>query len=223
MLETYEVAAQQAQQGSVIWLHGLGASNHDFDDLVPMLALPTVRFVFPAAPRLPVTINGGMVMPAWYDILSFSDPPLRENEPDVRTSALQIEKLLDREVARGVAANRIVLMGFSQGGAMALHTGLRYRQPLAGIAALSAYLLLPGTLDEERSPENEQTPLLFAHGQHDPIVPFELGRRSFEAVRRAGYAAEFHAYPMQHSISLPEVELLRDWLKARFFEPGTSV
>jgi phospholipase/carboxylesterase len=214
-LETFVIEPSAPQRGTVIWLHGLGASNHDFDDVIPELGCPQLRFVFPAAPRLPVTINGGMVMPAWYDILSFDDPPLREHEPTVRTSAEALDALLDAEVARGTPAHDIVLMGFSQGGAMALHVGCRYRESLAGIGVLSGYLLLPDQFDAERSLANSKTHILFGHGTLDPTVPLELGRRAEQRVAAAGHPTEWRTYPIAHSLCLEEVQALSGWLRER--------
>jgi phospholipase/carboxylesterase len=202
--------------GSVIWLHGLGASNHDFDDLVPELGIPGIRYIFPAAPVRRVTINGGYPMPAWYDILSLANPPLREQEADVRASAAEIEELIAREVDRGVASERIALIGFSQGGAMALHTALRHDDRLAGVAVLSAYLVLPDSFESERRPGNAQIPLLFCHGKSDDVVPRTLGMQAYERCRAAGYPAAWHEFPMAHSICLEEVLILREWLQARF-------
>src|SRR5689334_880975 len=168
-------------------MHGLGASNHDFDPIIPELRAPFLRFVFPAAPVRPVTINGGFRMPAWYDILSLDNPPLREKEADVREAALQIQQLIERERERGVPPEQVVLAGFSQGGAMALHVGLRAAEPLAGVLVLSAYLLLPRHFDAERTPAGAATPYLFAHGRFDPVVPFEGGKASYEYLVKAGF------------------------------------
>lgn len=215
-LETFEIEATAEQRGTVIWLHGLGASNHDFDPIIPELAAPHLRFVFPAAPLRSVTINQGMRMPAWYDILSFDDPPLREEEPHVREMASELVALVERERARGVRAEQIVLAGFSQGGAMALHVGLRAERPLAGVMVLSGYLLIPDRLEEERQPGGRQTPFLFCHGRYDPVVPLRLGQASFARVTRAGYSAEWAEYDMQHSLCLEEVRRIRSWLEQRF-------
>jgi phospholipase/carboxylesterase len=215
-LETFEIEATAEQRGTVIWLHGLGASNHDFDPIIPELAAPHLRFVFPAAPLRSVTINQGMRMPAWYDILSFDDPPLREEESHVREMASELGALLERERARGVRAEDIVLAGFSQGGAMALHMGLRAERRLAGVMVLSGYLLLPDRLEEERQPGGRQTPFLFCHGRYDPVVPLRLGQASFARVTRAGYTAEWSEYDMQHSLCLEEVRRIRSWLEQRF-------
>lgn len=216
LLPTFEIEPSAPQRGSVIWLHGLGADSHDFEPIVPELGAPQLRFVFPDAPVRPVTINGGMPMPAWYDILSFADPPLREHEPDVRESAGEIMALLEREHARGIPYERIALAGFSQGGAMALHVGLRAEQALAGVVVLSGYLLLPDQLDRERSAAGQHTPLLFCHGRYDPVVPYALGRASYERVESAGYTAEWAEYAMEHSLCMDEVVKIRTWLEERF-------
>src|SRR5262245_52517830 len=214
-LDTFEIEATEPQRGSVIWLHGLGATNHDFDPIIPELAAPQLRFVFPAAPLRRVTINQGMRMPAWYDILSFDDPPLREDEAHVREVATEVAALIERERARGVRAEDIVLAGFSQGGAVALHVGLRAERKLAGVLVLSGYLLMPDRLEEERQPGGRQTPILFCHGRYDPIVPLRLGQASFARVTRAGYNAEWVEYDMQHSLCLEEVQRIRTWLNQR--------
>lgn len=219
MLETFEVEARGERRGAVIWMHGLGASNHDFDDIVPLLNRPDLRFIFPAAPVKPVTINGGYPMPSWYDILSFDNPPLRERESDVRESARAIEALIDREIERGISPSRIVLAGFSQGGAMALHVGLRYPKPLAGILVLSGYLVVPHQLQAERHSANASTPLLFCHGTSDPTVPLGLAQVGFQAVKSAGQPAEFLAFNMPHTICEPEVTAITRWLAKLPFTP----
>lgn len=219
MLPTFEIAPTAPQRGTVIWMHGLGASNHDFDPIVPELRTPWLRYVFPAAPIRPVTINGGMPMPAWYDILTFDNPPLREHEPGVREAEREIVALIERERERGVPPEKVVLAGFSQGGAMALHTGLRAAEPLAGVLVLSAYLLLPQRFEEERTPASQQTPLLFAHGRHDGVVPFELGKAAYERLARAGYGARWESYDMDHSLCIEEVHAIGAWLAERFPSP----
>jgi phospholipase/carboxylesterase len=216
VLSTFEIEPTQPQRGTVIWMHGLGASNHDFDPVIPELRTPYLRFVFPAAPVRPVTINGGMPMPAWYDILSFDNPPLREREADVRETEKAVFELIERERARGVPAERVVLAGFSQGGAVALHVGLRAREALAGVMVLSAYLLLPQRLEAERTPASLKSPILFAHGRYDPVVPFELGRTAHDRVVAAGYAAQWAAFDMEHSLCIEEVDVLGAWLAQRF-------
>jgi phospholipase/carboxylesterase len=222
VLPTFEIEPTEPQRGTVIWLHGLGASNHDFDPVIPELRTPYLRFVFPAAPVRPVTINGGMPMPAWYDILSFDNPPLREKESDVREAEQALLELIGRENERGVPAERVVLAGFSQGGAMALHVGLRAREPLAGVLVLSAYLLLPQHLDRERAPASTRSPILFAHGRFDPVVPFELGRRAYDRVTLAGHTARWEAFDMEHSLCIEEVEVIAAWLAERFAKPAPS-
>jgi phospholipase/carboxylesterase len=216
MLDVFEVDATSSRRGSVIWMHGLGASNHDFDDLIPELELPFLRFVFPAAPLRAVTINGGMQMPAWYDILTFDDPPLREAAEDVRGVTHDISALIQREIDAGVPGNRIVLAGFSQGGAMALHVGLREAHELAGIMVLSGYMVLPHTFAEERSAANAKTPVFMAHGTQDPVVPLALHRAAVATLRAAHYPVETHEYGMGHNLCLPEVADIRRWLGALF-------
>lgn len=204
--------------GSVIWLHGLGADGHDFEPIVPELSLPAelpLRFVFPHAPTRPVTVNGGMVMRAWYDILSF-DGDGRSDETGLRASARLVESLIAGETERGVPASRIVLAGFSQGGAVALHTGLRYGAPLAGLLLLSTYLPLPGAFEREvvgaAAKQSVSIPIFMAHGSFDPVLPLELGRRSKALVETAGYEVEWHEYPMAHQVSAPELGDIRQFL-----------
>lgn len=213
MLDTFEIDASAPQRGSVIWMHGLGATNHDFDSIVPEFDADDWRFVFPAAPERPVTINQGLRMPAWYDILSFDDPPLREDESHVREVARDIDRLIEREHERGVPYASIVVAGFSQGAAMALHVGLRSERALAGILVLSGYLVVPIGFDAERRPENQQTPVLCCHGSFDPIVPLALGRRAHARLLEAGYPAVFEEYPMQHSLCIDEVKRIGRWLR----------
>jgi phospholipase/carboxylesterase len=216
MLATFEIEPRVPQRGTVIWLHGLGASNHDFDPIIPELDAAQLRFVFPAAPLRAVTINQGMRMPAWYDILSLDDPPLREQEAHVREAERDLEALIVREEGRGVRRDQIVLAGFSQGGAVALHSGLRSAERLAGVLVLSAYLLLPDRFDGERHPGGRQTPFLFCHGKYDPVVPYRLGQSAFTRVTQAGYTAEWAEFEMQHSLCLEEVRRIRTWLAQRF-------
>ena len=210
-----EVDARGEPAGSVIWLHGLGASGHDFEPIVPLLQLPQVRFVFPHAPARGVTINGGLIMPAWYDIVTLGEPRGGEDTGDVRESAGLVEALIAREAARGVPAHRVVLAGFSQGGAMALFVGTRHHEALRGMMVLSGYEVLPDTREAEASPANRDTPLLFCHGTYDPMVPVARAREAFAAQRRPGRAAEWHEFPMGHEVSPPEIALIRGWLAAR--------
>lgn len=203
-------------RGSVVWMHGLGASGHDFDDVVPLLQLPDVRFVFPDAPQHAVTINGGLIMPAWYDITLMSTTG-SENVRHVRESAAMIEALLEREQERGVSAERSVIAGFSQGGALALFVGTRYAKPLAGILVLSGYEVLADTREAETSDANRTTPLLFCHGTYDPMVDLLRAQAAYEAYA-AGRPAEWYEFPMAHQMCLEEIEIVRAWLHARFGE-----
>ena len=212
--ETVEIPAPGIHRWSVVWLHGLGADGHDFEPIVPELRLPAdhgVRFVFPHAPQRAVTINGGMRMRAWYDIAS-PDLAAGEDEAGIRESAAIVERLLAAERERGIPAGRIVLAGFSQGGAIALHAGLRHAQRLAGIVALSAYLPLAQRLEGELGDANRDTPVFQAHGEQDPVVPLALARASHEHLARLRPAPEWHAYPMPHSVCAQEIDDLRAWL-----------
>jgi phospholipase/carboxylesterase len=215
LLETLELETGRPPTGSVIWLHGLGADGHDFEPIVPELDLPDslpVRFVFPHAPMQPVTINGGAVMRAWYDVYSL-EGQRREDAAGVRASQAQVEELIAREKARGVAASRIVLAGFSQGGAIALQAGLRHAERLAGIMALSTYLPLAGTLAAEAAPANRATPIFMAHGQYDPLIPIERAAMSRRQLEAAGYAVEWHEYPMEHAVCAAEIADISAWLQ----------
>lgn len=213
VLETVERETGPGPTASVIWLHGLGADGHDFDPIVPALRLrggPEVRYVFPHAPIRPVTVNGGMEMRAWYDIVAIQRGA-REDEAGIRDSSAAIGALLQREIERGIPANRIVLAGFSQGGAIALYAGLRYAEKLAGIMALSAYLPLRATAGEFHA-ANRETPVFMAHGSLDPVVPPVLGEESAKLLAEAGYPVEFKSYSMPHAVCPQEVEDIRDWL-----------
>ena len=219
-LQTLEIHTGAQPAWSVIWLHGLGADGHDFEPIVAELDLPApVRFVFPHAPVRPITVNGGYPMRAWYDIVSFERGG-PEDEAGVRASARQIERLIDGEAERGTPAARVVLAGFSQGGAMALHTALRYPQPLAGIIALSAYLPLPALLAAERSAVTEPVPIFMAHGRDDPTVPEAFGARSRDTLRSAGCEVQWRTYPMGHTVCPQEVSDISVWLRARLQQPA---
>ena len=201
---------------AVIWLHGLGASGHDFPPVVAELGLPedhAVRFVFPHAPRIPVTINGGMVMPAWYDILNMDFDQRRVDEDGVRASAARLEDLVARERDRGIPAARTVLAGFSQGGAIALHAGLRHPERLAGVLALSTYLAVDGDAEDERAASNLDVPILQCHGSQDPMVPMTKGEAARDRLRELGYGVEWEDYPMQHQVCLEEIERIGAWLR----------
>jgi phospholipase/carboxylesterase len=214
VLESIEITTGQAPELAVVWLHGLGADGHDFEPIVPELGLRfPVRFVFPHAPVRRVTINGGMPMRAWYDIYGF-DPGAREDEAGIRASAAAVTELVDRELARGLPTERIVLAGFSQGGAIALHTALREPRPLAGVLALSTYLPLAATLAAERHAANARIPIFMAHGTVDSVLPLALAESSRRTLESLGYAVEWHVYPMAHAVCLEEVAAIGAWLAA---------
>ncbi len=208
-----EPGAGVVANAGVIWLHGLGADGHDFVPFAPQLRFPRgcePRFVFPHAPVQAVTINNGVRMRAWYDILGLS-ADAREDEPGIRRSVARVEKLIREEQEGGIPAHRIVIAGFSQGGAIALHTALRHAATLAGILVLSAWLPLPGTLGEASS-ANERTPILMCHGLYDPILPIQLAERSRDALTGRGYAVEWKTYPMEHQVCAPEAVDISAWL-----------
>ena len=213
-LDTLEYQTGDAPKSCIIILHGLGASATDFVPVARqwnLRALGDVRYVFPFAPEQPVTINGGMRMPAWYDILGL-DLVRREDEKSLRASAVALQALIDREIAGGIPASRIVLAGFSQGCAMTLLTGLRAPQRLAGLLGMSGYLPLAATTAAERSAANRDTPIFLAHGRMDPVVPFERGTATRDALVALGHPVEWHDYPMQHSVSEQEIEDTQAWL-----------
>lgn len=200
---------------TVIWMHGLGADGNDFVPVVPMLGLPAnhgIKFVFPNAPQRPVTINGGMVMPAWYDILGV-DFGSQQDEDGIRGSQSEIEKVIAAEIASGIPANKIVLAGFSQGGVIALHTGLRHGESLAGILALSTYLALHESLEAEASQTNQKTAIWMAHGNYDPVIPFRYAELSRDRLQQANYNVEWHAYPMEHQVVMEQIREIGDWLQ----------
>jgi phospholipase/carboxylesterase len=214
VLETVERETGGKPTASVIWMHGLGADAYDFDPVVPLLDLGPdrpVRYVFPNAPIRSVTVNNGFRMRAWYDITG-TDMNAREDEGGIRASALAIEALISRELGRGIAAERIVLAGFSQGGAMALHTGLRYRSTLAGLLILSAYLPLAATLAQEVAAANRTVPIFMGHGEVDNVVPLWIARESRDQLVKLGYAVQWRTYPMPHSIAPEELDDIRAFL-----------
>jgi phospholipase/carboxylesterase len=219
LLPCVEVEPKQPARAAVIWLHGLGADGHDFEPIVPMLGTSGVRFVFPHASPLPVTINGGFVMRAWYDIRSLDfDARDREDATQIARSAGHIRALVERELGRGIPSQKIVIAGFSQGAAMALHVGVRHELPLAGIMALSGYLVCEDRLDAERSGANRQTCVFGGHGAYDDVVPLFAGHRWRDALVRTGTpAAElaWHEYPMGHEVSPPQLQHVGAWLAAR--------
>lgn len=213
-LETLVIGPRDQAQASVIWLHGLGADGSDFESIVPELQLPeTVRFVFPHAPVRPVTINGGMPMRAWYDITALGGGSIVEDAEGIITSQQQVEQLIAAEAAHGVSPERIVLAGFSQGGAIVLHTGLRQSTRLAGIMALSTYLPLNQHLEAERHAANADTPIFMAHGQYDQVVPMTIGQQSRDRLQSVGQPLEWHEYPIEHSVSLEEIRDIAAWLR----------
>ncbi len=214
--ETVETETGPEPVGSVIWLHGLGADGHDFGPIVPELGLPAtlpLRFVFPHAPVRPVTINGGMAMRAWYDIVSL-DRGGPVDEQGIDESSRLLEALIEREVDRGVPRNRIVVAGFSQGGAIAINTVIRAREKLAGLIALSTWLALPGSLEAEGI--DSSIPVFMAHGRFDPMIPMQYGRSSADRLIEAGFAIEWHDYPMAHAVCPEEITDISRWLIATF-------
>ncbi|HKD52843.1 MAG TPA: dienelactone hydrolase family protein [Steroidobacteraceae bacterium] len=213
--DAVEIETGRDPRAAVIWLHGLGADGHDFEPIVPDLVQPgerAMRFVFPHAPIRPVTLNGGYAMRAWYDIVAL-DRRSAEDENGIRASQAAIESLIRRENARGVPTARIVLAGFSQGGALALFTGTRYGEALAGIIGLSCYQLLAARFDAERNAANQATPVFLAHGTQDPVVLPLLGEETCRQLRAAGYTVEWHAYSMPHSVCPQEVSDIAAWLR----------
>jgi len=213
LLETIDIETGREPRAAVIWLHGLGADGHDFETIVPELGMPAaapgVRFVFPHAPLQPVTINGGAVMRAWYDVTGDG----RQDAAGIRSSQARVETLIARERARGVAARSIVLAGFSQGGAIALQTALRHPERLAGIVALSTYLPLPDTVGKEASQANRDVRIFMAHGTQDPLIPLSWASRSRDHLVALGYAIEWREYPMPHSVCAEEIGDVGAWLR----------
>lgn len=206
---------KSAANAAVIWLHGLGADGNDFVPIVPELDLPRhlqARFVFPHAEVRPVTLNGGMAMRAWYDILSL-DRGGAQDEAGIRGAAARVDALIAEQEAAGVARERIVVAGFSQGGAIALHTGLRHPQQLAGVMGLSTYLPLDHTLEAEASAANRAMPILMCHGSRDPMLPMALGQGSCQHLARMGWAPEWREYPMEHQVCMEEIRDISEWLQ----------
>jgi len=213
-LDTLDLETGPHPTAAIIWMHGLGADAHDFEPVLPFLDLGPgcpVRYVFPNAPVRPVTLNGGMQMRAWYDLLSM-DRNAAEDEAGIRDSATGIDALIAREIARGIAPERIVMAGFSQGGAMALFTALRYPERLAGVLALSTYLPLAAAVSEERTDVNAALPIFMAHGDVDAVVPVNFARNSRKRLTGLGHEVEWHEYPMPHSVSPPELEDIKEFL-----------
>lgn len=214
-LEHLVVESGPKPSGSVIWLHGLGADGHDFEPIVPQLALGApLRFIFPHAPERPVTINGGHRMRAWYDIVPGAGP--LSGDADIRVSASAVEQLIENEVAQGVPARRVALAGFSQGGVIALHTALRHQRRLAGVMGLSTYLHAHERLVDELSLDNADLPIFMAHGLMDPMIPAARAVTSREAMRALGYQVEWHEYAMGHNVCPQEIGDIATWLNAIF-------
>jgi len=212
MLNSIEICSAAHPDASIIWLHGLGADGSDFVPVAQELALPVaVRFVFPHAPVMPVTVNGGYVMPAWYDIFT-PDIAGNQDEAGIRAAEMMLVELINFEVSRGIAAERIVLAGFSQGGAIALQAALRYPRRLAGVLALSTYLPLAASVGLEKSPANLGLPIFMAHGRADTVIPLPAAVTSRLQLGEQGYAVNWRDYPMEHSVCPPEVGDIRQFL-----------
>jgi len=221
MIQHIELTTGANPKGSVIWMHGLGADCWDFVPVVKELGLPEelqLRFIFPQAPSRPITINNGHVMPGWYDI-AMTQLERKADEGGIRESQGLIDQLIEREISRGVAADKIILAGFSQGGAIALQTALRHPQELGGILALSTYLTLQESLPAEKSAANARIPIFMAHGTQDPVIPLALARASRDKLQEQGYQVEWREYPMPHSVLMEEIEQIGLWLVKRFKSP----
>lgn len=217
-LQTIEIETAASPRYAVIWLHGLGADGSDFVPIVPELGLagaPGVRFVFPDAPSIPVTCNGGWVMPAWYDIISLEPHSRRIDEAGIVNSRAAIRRLIAREAARGIPSQRIFLAGFSQGGAVAYATALTHPEPLAGVIALSTYIPSAALIEREASVANKAVPILAAHGSEDDVVAPALGRAARDFLLGHGYVVEWHEYPMPHAVCGEEVDRIGAWLRGR--------
>lgn len=195
----------------VIWLHGLGADGHDFEPVVQMLNLPHIKFILPHAPYRPVTLNNGYEMRAWYDIFGLQ-PDSPQDEVGINSMQTTINSMIEAEIARGIPSHRILLAGFSQGGAIALHTATRFNQPLAGVLALSTYLPLKNQLQEKQHVANQQLPIWMAHGRHDSVITLSTAQSSRQALESAGYKVEWHEYEMPHSVCEEEVNDIRNFL-----------
>jgi len=218
IIEHIELVTGADPKGTVIWMHGLGADCWDFVSVVKELGLPAdlpLRFIFPQAPARAITINNGQVMPGWYDI-SMAELHRKPDEAGVRQSQASIDQLVAREIGRGIAAEKIILAGFSQGGAIALQVGLRHRESLGGILALSTYLTLEDSLAVEATIANTNIPILMAHGTQDPLIPLSLALASRAKIEARGYKVDWHEYPMPHSVCMEEIEDIGVWIQARF-------
>ncbi|GBL03560.1 alpha/beta hydrolase [Glaciecola sp. KUL10] len=215
LLPSVEIAAKGDHKATIIWLHGLGDSGNGFAPIAPELKLPDelgVKFIFPHAPIRPVTINNGMEMRAWYDIKSL-DMESRADIEGVIESSAAVQKLIENEIEAGIDSRKILLAGFSQGGVIALHLGTRFNQPLAGIVALSTYMCAPDTLQLQKSEENQDTPVMFAHGQQDEVVPLFLGNAAYQVMLNNGYNVTWKEYVMQHNVCMPEVNDISSFIQ----------
>ncbi|WP_394781752.1 alpha/beta hydrolase [Undibacterium sp.] len=215
LLDTIELESSPSPSAAIIWMHGLGADANDFVPIAKELDLsgcPGIRFVFPNAPTMPVTINNGYVMRSWYDILG-TDLARREDEAGLRVSQASVEQLIEREISRGIPAERIILAGFSQGCAMTLQTGLRYPQKLGGLLCLSGYLPLRDLVAAERSAANQDTPIFQAHGRGDQMIQIQRAEQSRDLLAAMGYKIEWHEYMMQHSVCQEEIDDIGPWLR----------
>ena len=210
-LETLEIDSAETADSVVIWLHGLGADGYDFQPVVKELRLPSTRFLLPHAPLRPITINNGYNMRGWYDLFGL-DAGSPQDEAGIREMQKQVEALIEGEIARGISAKRIVLAGFSQGGAMALHVALRYQHRLAGVVGLSTYLPVNTLLAEEAHDENQDVPIFLAHGTFDNVIAKDVAQASADCLRQHGYNVAWHEYPMAHSVCMEEIDDIRDFL-----------
>jgi len=220
VLDCLEIDSTEPADGCIIWMHGLGAYGKEFAPIVPHMELPTIRFVFPQSLDRPVTINGGVEMPAWFDIRTLEESRMREDQNDIAVSTQLIQEIIEEQIARGIPSWRIVLIGFSQGGAMALHVGLRCPHRLLGIGVLSGYLLNPNLLAVEESEENRETPILFCHGRGDLVVPYKKGRRAYEGTKNHIRSRTWKKYYVGHELCLQEIGDLKEWFHTLF--GGTS-
>jgi len=211
------VEPPQPATASIIWLHGLGANGHDFEPVIAEFSQDLTchtRFIFPHAPQRPITINGGMVMRGWYDVVNL-DLTLQQDPQGIHESSQLLQNYLTHEINRGITTQRMVLAGFSQGGAMALHTALRYPHPLAGIVALSTYLPLADTIEAEIHPANRNIPIFMGHGEFDPVIPLIQAQRSRSQLEQLGYSIQWHTYQIEHHVNYPELQDLNQWLTQR--------
>ena len=220
-LSCLEIEPPEEADGCIIWLHGLGAYGNEFEPIVPHMHLDTIRFIFPQAEDKAVTINAGMEMPAWFDIRTLTDDPRRESQEDIAMSAYLLQNIIDEQMAKGIPSWRIIILGFSQGGAMALHVGLRCPHKLLGIGVLSGYLLNPPLLKMEETEENRMTNLFFAHGRRDLVVLYEKGLSAYRATKNFLRESTWNPYPVGHELCMTELADLRDWFHLLFHGENT--